>query len=119
MDFFGTKMNRAGKILMKRENSFMGNNEKVFLAANLKKLTKDKKIKFNSLANELNMNKSTLHNYLNGSIPHSVLALKKLADFFGVSLDALVFSTLDEHSPNSIKLIEGRYELIIHKKDHL
>lgn len=44
-----------------------------------------------TLARHLSINKSTLHNWLNGCLPQSVLALSKVADFFGVTLDELCF----------------------------
>ncbi len=44
-----------------------------------------------TVASEIGMNKSTLHNYCNGVIPRNIVTIKKLADYLGVSFSDLMF----------------------------
>lgn len=90
--------------------------DKIFLSKNLKKLAKVKGISPVTLATRTNSNKSTVHNYFSGSLPQTVMTLKKIADYFEVELDTLVFKQISvplikERSPE----VEGRYEVIIKK----
>ncbi len=86
---------------------------------NLQLLLKQKKLKVSTLARELGMNKSTLHNYLNGSVPQSVKAIKKLATFFNLEVDELVFHSLKKkkESNDEAQSLEGEYVLTIYKKE--
>ncbi|NQZ18162.1 MAG: helix-turn-helix transcriptional regulator [Bdellovibrionales bacterium] len=44
-----------------------------------------------SFARQMKINKSTLHNYLNGTIPSGLLVLIRISKHFNISLDELVF----------------------------
>lgn len=88
--------------------------DKIFLSENLKKLARNRDISPVTLATRTNSNKSTVHNYFSGSLPQTVMTLKKIADYFEVGLDELVFREI------SIPLIkeksaqvEGKYEVTI------
>lgn len=91
---------------------------KIYLAENLRRLAKEREISAVSLAAKTNSNKSTVHNYFTGSLPQTVMTLKKIADFFGVELDDLVFKEISSSfKKERFSQLEGRYELIIKKRD--
>lgn len=84
------------------------------LSDNLKRLLKQERASAATIANRLNINKSTLHNWENGVIPKSLVALVKLAEYFEVSLSSLVFESDGERILHH-SVIDGRYEITIKK----
>ncbi len=116
MNFYGTRMNLARNVIEIREN-FPMKEKDIFLSQNLKNLMKENNIKLNTLANIIGMNKSTLHNYLNGSFPQSIMALRKLSQYFNLSVDELIFSSVHEKKHQPPISIEGHYNLVITKKE--
>lgn len=82
------------------------------LSENLKNLLKNDRASAATIANRLNINKSTLHNWENGIVPKSLIALVKLAEYFEISLADLVFEHEDEKILHH-SVIEGRYEITI------
>ena len=48
-----------------------------------------------SLANKLNINKSSLHGWINGVVPQSLIAIVKISSHFDISLDKLCLGTLE------------------------
>lgn len=88
----------------------------VYLSENLKTLSQDRRITAVALATKINSNKSTIHNYFNGTLPQTVITLKKIADFFEVELDELVFKPLNlKEIKAKVGPLEGRYEIVIKK----
>ncbi|MBY0315546.1 MAG: helix-turn-helix transcriptional regulator [Bdellovibrionales bacterium] len=80
------------------------------------------------IAKDLNINKSTVHNYMNGVVPQGVCALIKFSNHFKVPIETLLFGESQTHkSPPSLKeqilhLLEksnesreANYEIIIRK----
>ena len=96
-----------------RDAKFMSSKDFV-LSKTLKRLMEQRHITLNSLANELSINKSTLHNWLNGVLPQSVVALYKVATFFGLTLDEICFGKesvqIIDNSPDEIKIILEVYD---------
>lgn len=82
------------------------------LSENLKNLLKKDRLSAATIANRLNINKSTLHNWENGVVPKSLIALVKLAEHFEISLSSLVFENDSERVLHR-SVIEGRYEITI------
>lgn len=72
------------------------NKASLTLSRNINGLLAKKGMKQTHLAARVKINKSTLHNYANGVVPAGIVSLKKIADFFEMSLDELIF---DEKSP--------------------
>ena len=62
-----------------------------------------------TIAKKLSINRSTLHNWLNGTLPRGFMGFLKLANFFEVSLDELCYgdpnAPKQEKQQNEIKLI--------------
>jgi len=91
-------------------------NGTIKLAENLSRIMKKKKLSLSQIAEAIQMNKSTLHNYINGVMPRNVMTLKKLADYFEISLTELLFGP--QVSPEALlraSLLEGTYELVIRR----
>lgn len=78
------------------------------LPENLNHLMSQRQIMFAKLADELNISKSTLHGYRNGSLPHGILSIFKIAKFFELTIDELIFANLESKSPTSINLGQTR-----------
>ncbi len=93
------------------------------LDSNLKQLLEKKALSLHQLSVQTNINKSSLHNYINGVVPQGLILLVKLSTFFNMSLEELVFEQdflLSKHHAhnrcqNETKIIEGKYEVIIKK----
>lgn len=92
----------------------MKSNGKVRLAENLNRLMKEKKIAMSTTAKKTSINRSTLHSYCNGVIPKHVITVKKLADFFGVTFEELLFGYNEAQSESKpSRRIEGQYVITI------
>jgi len=86
----------------------------------LKKLIKEKGIKITALAKQCNIPLQTLHNYLGGQNPQNLDHVKKVADFFGVSLDYLCFGVKPKDVATEIltdkeEIYAGIYEVVLRK----
>ncbi len=69
-----------------------------------------------SLVIKLNISKSSLHNYCNGVHPRNLETLKKIADFFEISLNELIFGEkIEVVGVNFVGDIEGEYMIKIVK----
>ena len=86
---------------------------KISLSKNLNALIKERGISISSVAERVGMNRSTLHNYCNGTVPRHLITLQKLADFFNVSLGSLISDISDSQKAPPAPAIQGKYELII------
>lgn len=63
------------------------------LSVILKRLIKAKSISVSSIAKKTGVPAQTIHNWLAGVEPKNLYQVKKIADFFDVSLDYLCFGT--------------------------
>jgi transcriptional regulator with XRE-family HTH domain len=91
------------------------------IGPNLERLMAQKNIRLNDLSKDLSIPASTLHGWLNEAPPRSISGLKKVADYFGVTLDELCFGR-ENHIAKRVEVIVGELEnvqLIIRKKDDL
>ncbi len=61
------------------------------LAENLKALLKKHDITVAHLSRQTNVPMQTIHNWLMGHSPQNLIYLKKVAEYFGVSLEELCF----------------------------
>lgn len=86
------------------------------LAQNLQRLIKREKITVKTLARKINTNDSTLYNYFNGVMPQGLIALMRLAEYFELSLEELLFNKekVSPHFPKE-QGIEGKYEVTVKK----
>ena len=79
---------------------------KSFFSENLRNLRKYKKITLEELANELNVSKSAISDYENDKFSPSLYICRKIADYFGTSVENLEYSEiLDFSNKNDIKFI--------------
>ena len=70
----------------------MTNFEKnIHFSDNLKYLIDKENLSLNQLSRRTSINKSTLHNYLNGVLPQGLIALIKISHFFKIPLEELIF----------------------------
>jgi len=91
-------------------------NYPIKLAENLNRLMNKRRMTISQTASAVGMNKSTLHNYLNGVVPRNIVTLKKLADLFDLTLSELMFGP--EYARESVVrgiILEGVYELVIRR----
>lgn len=65
--------------------------EDFVLDKRLQKLMAEKNVSLGSLCTRLTVNKSTLHNWINGVLPQSILQISRVADFFKITMDKLCF----------------------------
>lgn len=76
------------------------------LPENLNHLMSQRQITFAKLADELDISKSTLHGYRNGSLPHGIQSIFKIAKFFELTFDDLIFANLELKSPTPIQFAQ-------------
>ena len=86
------------------------------LKANLDK----KRIKITELSKATKIPVQTLHNWLAGQKPRDIEQVKKVADFFGISINKLCFDEI-EHTNRDISefregLLSGVFEVVIRKQ---
>ncbi|MEM7646865.1 MAG: helix-turn-helix transcriptional regulator [Pseudomonadota bacterium] len=95
----------------------MGERLKICLQKKLRHLIERNHLSQHQLASALNINRSTLHNYLNGVQPQGLVTLIKISRYFDISLDELVFDQEGSSKKNLIyeNFEEGTYEVIIKK----
>lgn len=72
---------------------------KIYLDQSLKNLLAANNIRPTSLANKLNINKSSLHGWIHGVVPQSLFAIVKISSHFDISLDKLCLGTLEMSKP--------------------
>jgi len=104
-------MSKENEIIMKKLSGDFGER--------LEKLCKDRGISINELSRRIGVSSKTVHTWVgkNGSTPRRPDDLKKLCDFFGVSLEFLVFG--EDRSENIEALFSksevhtGLYEITI------
>lgn len=73
----------------------MGHQSPNFIfSQNLRRLMEERRIRLSHLAQEVNVPKSTIHSWMYGGQPRDLVALKKVADYFSLSVDAICFGDL-------------------------
>jgi transcriptional regulator with XRE-family HTH domain len=94
--------------------------KKIVIQESLRSYLELKSLSQSKLATACGISTSSLHGYLNGTLPKSLMILIKLSESLGVGLDELVFGEKPiVHRVDGISLweITGKYELIITKKE--
>jgi transcriptional regulator with XRE-family HTH domain len=82
---------------------------------NLHSLMKKHELSLHQISKKTNINKSTLHNYLNGVLPQGLVALNKLSIFFNISLEELVHEKKRAILQTDLNSKETHFEVIIKK----
>ncbi len=93
------------------------NEPQIQLAKNLSWLMASRKLTLAALADKLSISKSSLHNYCIGVHPRNLQTINKIAAFFEISINDLVFGKTTEplefiFSGN----IEGEYLVKVERK---
>ena len=96
---------------------------KLNVAENLKRLMEERFLTISMTASRAGINKSTLHNYIYGVSPQGVVTLEKLATFFKVPLNEILYgkdeSTPVDNSKVPAHLKNGTYEVTIRYKGEI
>ena len=90
-------------------------NHNIRFSENLNKLFTDKNLSLSQVSKGTNINKSTLHNYLNGVLPQGLVPIIKISHFFDISIEELLFEIEFTKSQQIALSYEGNYEVIIKK----
>lgn len=85
------------------------------LSANLQHLMKERRIALQLLSKQVAIPPSTIHGWLNGANPRAISELKRVADYFGITIDELCFSEDKKKSDNVIVGKLGDVELVLRK----
>lgn len=86
------------------------------IARNIKNHISAEKLSLSDFAKKVHIPASTLHGWLNGATPKNIQDIKKVADYFGISVDELCFGEKmkDVKRTNIKVLIEDQeFELIL------
>ena len=87
---------------------------KFIFGQNLRRLMNEQRIKVSHLSREVKIPKSTVHDWMHGGNPRDVIVLKRIADYFSLSINEICFGDL------APKLREYPNEMMIEKnKDEL
>jgi transcriptional regulator with XRE-family HTH domain len=98
----------------------------ICLGSALKSLLKKKRVSLTTVSRETGISYSTLHTWLGNRHPKDIVKVKKLADYFGVSLHELLFGEPDGRAFHQINLalpsadlLIGTFEVTVRRKvDH-
>ena len=89
------------------------------LAANLKKLVRDNDMTMAQLSRATKVPSQTLNNWMSGLDPRNINQVKKIAGYFGITIDELVYGVTIEKT----KLLEyedeinaGFFEVVLRRK---
>jgi transcriptional regulator with XRE-family HTH domain len=87
------------------------------IAKNLEKYLKLDEITLNEFSKRVSISPSTIHGWLNGVPPKNLSDLKKVADYFNVTLDELCFGEVKKgHETNIVISIgEDSYKILLKK----
>jgi transcriptional regulator with XRE-family HTH domain len=92
----------------------MNTETSIHLTENLNRLLEKDRRSLSSIAKELGINKSTIHNWQNGVLPQSLVALIKIAAYFEVPISDLIFEKNRTSILHQIS-VEERYEIIVRR----
>lgn len=76
---------------MKKKHINLKSKGEIVLGSQITAFLEQEGITQSGLANRLAINKSTLHNWVNGVSPQALLTLSRIADYFELSIDELCF----------------------------
>lgn len=89
----------------------------MILDKNLKKLLQKSGIKASDLSRAVGVSAKTIHNWLIGQKPRDIQQVKKVAEYFGVSLDYLCFGKTDPTTLDSFQeeINAGVFEVVLRR----
>lgn len=76
----------------------------IHFSKNLKKFIKEHNLSLKDLSQKLNVPISTIHGWLNGTLPSNIITIKKIAILLNCSMDELCFNEKKLLAPTSHKL---------------
>lgn len=94
------------------------------LDRNISYLLKSRNIKLSALSITTKVPKQTLHNWLYGAEPKNILQVRKVAEYFKISIEELCFNDLERNHVTSIEdnfrkyheeINAGVYEVILRR----
>jgi transcriptional regulator with XRE-family HTH domain len=87
------------------------------ISKNLEKHLKAADITLNEFSKRISISPSTIHGWLNGVPPKNLKDLKKVAEYFNVTLDELCFGEVKKrHDTNiTITIGEDSYKILLKK----
>ena len=87
------------------------------ISKNLEKYLKEANITLNEFSKRISLSPSTIHGWLNGVPPKNLNDLKKVADYFNITLDELCFGEVKKgHETNIVISIGDDSDKILLKK---
>lgn len=94
------------------------NEPSIQFAKNLNELMTAQNLTLETLAAKLSICKSSLHNYCNGVQPRNLQTIIKIADFFKISINDLIFERKIENLDSIFKSnnLEGEYLVKVEKR---
>lgn len=84
----------------------------------LRKLTEKKNLKQCEVAEKVGIPPSTFHDWTYGRVPRDLTAVKKIAEFFKVDFEYLIFGGKDEQEDMRLKIEKLEYENAILKLEN-
>lgn len=95
----------------------MAKSDTTHFIKNLKALMERRNLNIKELANELAMPPSTVHGWLNGVPPKSILHIRSLAQFFNCPIEELFFGdiTTSIHTDLVISIGDQKLKIILKK----
>jgi transcriptional regulator with XRE-family HTH domain len=87
------------------------------ISKNLSKYLKSEGITLNEFSKRISISASTIHGWLNGIPPKNLKDVKKVADYFNVSLDELCFEEvkLSQETNITLKIGDDTYKIVLKK----
>lgn len=85
------------------------------LAKNLERYLKTDELTLNEFAKRVSLSPSTIHGWLNGVHPKNLNDLKKVAEYFNITLDELCFGEVKKgHETNIVISIgDDNYKILL------
>lgn len=95
-------------------------NGRMILKEQLASLLDQEKMSLSHLAKETDIPVQTLHNWLNGVAPRSLEQLKRVSDFFEITIDELCFGKVESGQKTPLSSYEdeinaGTFEVVLRR----
>jgi transcriptional regulator with XRE-family HTH domain len=114
---------KTNSSFQKKNTKFIIINMQISFSKNLKIYLNKYNLSLKELSNQLNIPTSTVHGWLNGTPPRSIITLKKIASLLDCSIDELCFDEGKQESPReglnesnlSVQIDEEKYRIVLVK----